>query len=420
MYELSFLDIYNKSINEIINYVNNMIENLEEEKICEKYKDDPNIIKSIDDTILMLKTTFNVRLNVYETDLELLNVDNLNSLINISKDLNLPFKLFISGSSYYNDDPINNIPLLFSDEWIERFKVVNKYLKDRISDNLKFSEETYGFGNTWSLDEVITANDSINSIVEFIVEHDLSPFEAIAFIHKITAVTFEYNEDEEEGLNSRSLIGILNTDEIVCVGYAVFIKAICNKLSMDGLVCENYTCFLDRKEDVFLESKDIHFRTGEAHMQNLIKINDSKYDISGAYVLDTCWDSKNANFPNGKGFAHFLYPVIDLLCLNDVKFIQHKDTIDDVFCMIFECDDLHEDAPIIVNNKHNSKPIGIDKIYSCLFNLYKVIYTKSNEKEIEVKVNKTLEVSKLVSRYTFNNLAINAIRKEALKDEYDE
>ena len=34
----------------------------------------------------------------------------------------MPFKLFISGSSYYNDDPINNIPLLFSDEWIERFK----------------------------------------------------------------------------------------------------------------------------------------------------------------------------------------------------------------------------------------------------------------------------------------------------------
>jgi hypothetical protein len=417
MYELSFLDIYNKNSTEILNYINNMIEQLEEEKKCDRYKDEPNIIKSIEDTMLMLKTTFNVRLNVYETESELINIDNINNLINVSKELNLPFKLFISGSSYTNDDPINNIHLLFTDECIERFKVIDEYISDRIGINLRFSEETYNFDNTWSLDDIITANDSVNSVVEFIVNQNLSPFEAIAFIHKITAVTFEYNEAEEAGMNSRNLIGILNTDEIVCVGYAVFVKAICDKLNMSGLSCENYTCFLDREDNLSKDFEDMYFRTGEAHMQNLIKINDNKYNVSGAYVLDSCWDSKSPSFPNGKGFAHFLYPVTDLLCLNGQKFIQHKDALDDVFCMIFECDDLHEESPVIVNNKDNSKPISINQIYDCLFNLYKVIYTKSNEEEIGLRVNRTLEVSKYVSKMSFNSNAINAIRQEVLKED---
>lgn len=416
MSELYYNDIYKMNSNEVNNHINNIIEELEKEKLKEYITNEEQIF-FIDKVIKKLRTTFNVIVDLYETDIEIVTLDNIKYLIDISNELNLPFKLYISGSSYKNINPINNINMLFSHSDIDKFLNINKYLKEN-GYELRFTEDVSELTNTWSIDEVITANNSVNSLVDFINKHYLSPFEAIAFIHKLTASTFEYQEKEEYGLNSRSLVGILTTDEIVCVGYSTFIKAVCDKLNMNGLECECYTCFLEKDDgSICDELKEMGFKSGVTHMQNLIRITDEKYGVNGAYVLDTCWDSKTPNFPNGKGYAHFLYPVTDLLCFNDIKFIQHDDVLDDVICSILECDDKSETAPIIVNNKTNSLPISIDKLYDCLFNLYKVLYNKYSDDKIIKIINRTLEISKLVSEQVFSSSATNAIRQEALNDD---
>ena len=379
MYELSYLDIYNKDINEVKEYIDNLLIQLEEEKT--RYSDDPSIIENINDVKMKLKTTFNVRLNIPNVDINIINIDYISNLIRISKELDLPFGLFISGTSYYDENPVNNIPLLFTDEIIEQFEMINNYLIESTGLELRFSEEAYSFDNSWSLEDIITANDSVNMMVDYINKKKLTPFEAIAFIHKLVCSTFEYNEASEESSNARSLVGILCTDEIVCVGFAIYVKAVCNKLNMDGLICENYTCFIEKENDMCDELKELGLKSGEAHMQNLIRIDDEKYDVRGSYVLDTCWDSKNKNFPNGKGYANFMYPVTDLLCIKDATFIQHENPLDDVFCMMLDCEDKHEEAPIIVNNKEDSMPISIEVLYNCLVNLYTKLYTKSSEEE---------------------------------------
>ena len=414
MYEHSFLDVYAKTAEEVLNDINKLVKELEEERKNEIY--DEKNISLLDDIINITKTELNVVIDAYNTDLELITIDNINKVIKIANELNMPFKLYVSEGTKYNDNYSDNVSMLFDDETLDIFEEINNYLIENNYCELKFLEDRLNPDLAWNLDDVITANDSVNSIIDYIVKFKFTPFEAVAFIHRIVTKTFEYVEDEEEGLNSRSLVGILITDKIVCVGYATFVKAVIDKLNLKGLSCQTYTGFIESSKGYEEIKKYMYILSGEAHMQNLITINDEKYQISGAYVLDTCWDSKNKWFPSGKGYANFMYPVTDLLCFNEAKFVQHQHSIDDILCQFIENEEKPEDSPIIINNKDNSIPISIDKIYNCLFNLFKIIYSKSSEDEIHNRVNRTIEVSKIVSQDTFTAEATNAIRRENLEE----
>lgn len=415
MYEHSFLDIYMKTKDEVLEVINKLIDELEIEYNDDKY--DENSKKDIRNVINTTKTELNVVVDAYNTSLELITLDNVKRLINISKELKLPFKLYVSDGTKFNDDYTINVSMLFDDETIDRFIEINNYLVENNECELKFLEDYLNPNLAWSLEQIITANDSVNSIKNFIENNKLTPFEAVAFIHKIVISTFQYNESEEDSLFSRSLIGIMNTDYIVCVGFATFVKAVVDKLGLAGLSCETYTGFIEREDEHSELSEYMYFLSGEAHMQNLVKIADEKYGVYGAYVLDSCWDSKSKYFPSGKGFANFMYPVTDLLCLKNIKFVQHQNSLDDVLSQFIEYDEKSEDSPVIVDNKDNSNPINIDILTDCLYNLYKVIYTKADEEEIELRVERTIEVSKIVSKEMFNSNATNALRQEVLKDE---
>ena len=155
-------------------------------------------------------------------------------------------------------------------------------------------------------------------------------------------------------------------------------------------------------------------------MQNLIKINDEKYKINGVYASDACWDSKTKYFPSGKGYGNFMFPVTDLTSYSEITFKQPKDSLDSLL-QICNIDTEHlppEEIPVIKENLKKSKPIPMDKLKRCLTNLYKHLYTNANEEEINLRVERAIEVSKIVSRSIFTETAKNAISREAYYDLY--
>ena len=131
-------------------------------------------------------------------------------------------------------------------------------------------------------EQALDASRRINKFVEHInkVKEDgtsLSPLEKYICAYQFVS-SFMYkseNEEKENYLTSRNLVSILTGDKIVCVGYAAMLKEICTRLDIP---CE-IQCFKFKDSD-----------TG--HANNLVKINDDKYNIHTIYYADACWDSK--------------------------------------------------------------------------------------------------------------------------------
>ena len=126
MYEHSFLDVYAKTAEEVLNDINKLVKELEEERKNEIY--DEKNISLLDDIINITKTELNVVIDAYNTDLELITIDNINKVIKIANELNMPFKLYVSEGTKYNDNYSDNVSMLFDDETLDRFEEINNYL----------------------------------------------------------------------------------------------------------------------------------------------------------------------------------------------------------------------------------------------------------------------------------------------------
>ena len=335
--------------------------------------------------------------------------------------MQLPLNLYITGGTTFNQNTEEKVDMLFDDKTLEKLTELDKFLQENNQSPLKFLEDISYPETAWNLEEVQNANQSIDMVIDFIKKNNLSPYEAAAFIHKIATTTFEYSEDEETPVNARSIVGIMNTDKIVCVGYSRFTKAIIDKLEMPGLECETFISTLTPNEFDSELCKELNISPfGTGHMQNLIKIKDDKYSVKGVYASDSCWDSKTRAFPYGKGYANFMFPVTDLTSYSEITFKQPKDDLEAILqiCNIDTENIPEEEIPIIKNNLKKSKPIEMGKLKDCLTNLYRCIYTKANEEEIKQRVARTLEVSKIVSRTIFTEKAKNAIAVESYQDLY--
>ena len=137
------------------------------------------------------------------------------------------------------------------------------------------------------------------TILNVIKENELSPLEAIAFIHKIVTKSFLYKENEENPGLCRTIIGCLNTDNIVCVGYSHIVKALVDKLDYQRLKVDTVVFKIVTDDD--LNSSISEFMSvGTPHMKNLVFISDEKYGVEGAYLLEATFDSKTKNFTQGR------------------------------------------------------------------------------------------------------------------------
>ena len=92
------------------------------------------------------------------------------------------------------------------------------------------------------------------------------------------------------------------------------VKAIVDKLDMEGLRCDIISCEL--------ASRVFPNKVLGGHCQNLVHITDKKYGVAGSYIEDATWDSRREGKENGFGFAHCLYPVADVQSMRGKKYIQ--------------------------------------------------------------------------------------------------
>lgn len=218
--------------------------------------------------------------------------------------------------SQENDD--FNIDYLYSNDQINQIIDLNDYLLEKgMKDQIRFNESSLVNSDidlltTWSLDDVIKANKNINDVVEHIKKNNFSPFEAMTYIHMHVTSNFKYTEGRLE--ECRSIVGAYQ-GKIVCAGYSSLVKAIVDKLNDPNLQCECIGADLYKKHFFRYE-----FEGGHSH--NLIHIKDEKYNIDGHYMEDTCWDSKSDDYPTGKGFTYFMYPVTDLEYFNGMIYQQ--------------------------------------------------------------------------------------------------
>lgn len=181
----------------------------------------------------------------------------------------------------------------------------NQYLKRLgMKQSIKFNEfetiENYGdLKSCWDIEQVLEANSEINKIVNKIKDSNFSPLEAMVYIHKYITTNYKYGFNAENHSKkdwSRSIVGAVKFKKMVCAGYSSMTKAIIDNLEMSGLKCKDQCVYTIRGW----------------HALNFVQIQDEKYNVSGQYANDACWDAKDEFYVNGKGYGCFMYPMVDM------------------------------------------------------------------------------------------------------------
>ena len=211
----------------------------------------------------------------------------------------------------------------------------NYVLLDKLAKRADISVDFPFSSSTMNWYEFRSLVETIRWYRELINSYDLSPVEKLAFAYDILK-TFEYNAERknEDSSISREPQKIIFSGNIVCAGYATFLKEVIRGLDPNiKLGTYSLTCFEDN--DVVVSGR---------HMRNIVRINDDKYNIHGIYSLDSTWDSYSKKHAKMYGneydaldlYKYFLVPFPkynevfpheekDLMFFGDIEFLN-KDT----------------------------------------------------------------------------------------------
>lgn len=367
-----------------------------------------------------IRSSLNVVIEIDKLRLKDLDVNAIDNLIEKAKELNVPLKLFVSGFSTFGNET-EHVDMLFDTELLNVFVALNSYLKTKDVEPIRFLEDPQTPFLSWNLEHVLNANKEIDAIVETIKNKKFSPYEAAAFIHYYITSSFEYKENLDDELVPRSIVGVLNTDNIVCVGYAKFYKAVIDKLNMEGLSAQTIqSCLKPPAFNDFGKMVNKMPLRGFLHLQNLVTVKDAKYNIDGTYFNDACWDAKNANFPNGKGFACFMFPVKDIFKLEGYSYEEDpsKDRYNGTR-MVHTEKLVNPSRMPVYRYANKSKPISIENLERCLYNVFAKTYLDYKHEQIVDMLDYYMPCSKLIAASLFREDAENCLVKEgkvALKE----
>ena len=170
---------------------------------------------------------------------------------------------------------------------------------------LKFSG---GYKSDYALDELLKADTVLDNFIKELKDESLSPFEKYLLIYTYLAKK-KYKAEEDSSIDahlSRDLIAVMNSDYIVCEGYANLMEYLCNNV---GIWCIEQGVKIVESEEKF-----------EKHKNNLVKIDDDKYNIHGLYYSDVTWDS---GFARGNSFSLCLIPIDDVFRIKSYIIPEH-------------------------------------------------------------------------------------------------
>ena len=294
-------------------------------------------------------------------------------------------------------------PYIYTPEEFEILKPLNEWCLQNKNKPLHFSESTLGVSkeDTWNYDQVKHANEQIDEVCKEIKDRNLSPFEAVLFVHD-KATDFAYSESAKN-YESRTLPGLFSENKIVCVGYSHYVKAIFDRLHKEGLMegikkVEINPCMFNKTtKEALQDDRHINANSNEhkiGHVNNIIEINDPKYGISGTYRLDACWDSREGEIKKPI-FGHCLFPMNDV---NSYKGTKYKEIEPETMT------NLDTKGFTIKQGKRfkNSTPISLKQYFDGLDYLYKDKITDSVYRK--AVVSNILEESRetIKSRYGKN------------------
>lgn len=359
------------------------------------------------------------------------NIDTIKKHILDLKKVGAEIHVAIDGDMH-NKSNDSETDYLYSKEEIEMLSDLDGFLLENGIKPLKICEvkrvnDLDDFDKGWTLNQVVSANNKIDSIVATIKKNNLSPFEAMLYIHKF-ASTFKYKDDINIE-SPRVLPSILNSDKIVCSGYATLVKAIVDRLNIPELKCDLVGCSIVKRKSI------------GGHTHNLVTIKDPKYGIDGVYVEDACFDSKKDDYEKGRGFGHCLYPVNDVmnfnngvgyynpdfpdrfsnLLINSRGFIEsmaqlgNKNKIKKLIYNIKEYFKYKQTPKLVKTYGDKSTPIPLQTYKEGLIALYSTVY--DDPKKVEELVDKQIENSKINSMKTFNSSADNTFSSSVSRED---
>lgn len=186
-----------------------------------------------------------------------------------------------------------------------RFNII-EWTKFKVIDAI-FTKKGINFGfedsrKIWDIKEVETANKKIIKTADEIKRCRLTPYEKMMMAYlKVTSRKYTAEKDDEHSAESRSVYGVLNSDKIVCVGYAELLKAIIEEV--DDKNIQIYRNAVACSED--------GTKIDGYHANLIVRIKDEKYGIDGFYYLDPTWDSghEGKNLPD---LSYFMVPLKDI------------------------------------------------------------------------------------------------------------
>lgn len=198
------------------------------------------------------------------------------------------------------------------------------YLNMDLSRYEKLAKETnltfdYGVGGApANLEEFKGLVASLNWYRNLIKEANLSPAEKVMFAFDIMK-TFAYNESDVSKNDSRYPHRIIETGNIVCVGYSEMLKQILK--DMDDIKVGN----------LGVECYDSNGNPLGGHARSIVELDDSKYNIHGMYVMDATWDSFKKELSEVKKYTALDLYRYFLVAPNDYKLMFPNDTVPDIF-----------------------------------------------------------------------------------------
>lgn len=200
---------------------------------------------------------------------------------------NFFYKEFINRYNIYSQNPYENIDTIIKviEDGKNKFEIdENKDIMvyDKIKDIEKkeTSNSIIEYNNSYekiTADEFITMRATLDYYKSLIEDKNLSPLEKATFGYDIIK-SFVYNEvkEDENKSISRNIHSIIESGNIVCVGYASFYAELMKEIGINGYEFGTI---------VPIDGENI------GHARVLLKIDDPKYGIDGTYAFDPTWDS---------------------------------------------------------------------------------------------------------------------------------
>lgn len=371
-----------------------------------------------------------------------INEKTLNMLIATIKELNkLGFNL--SGKMIAIQ---MNSDSYFTTTELEYLIEIEQYLNDNNAELVIKAEDLF------YLEDILEANDKLDAEVSYInsltVSHEnnrpLNEMEKFLMAYDF-CTNFKYKDNEDRS-KSRNITSVLNSDNIVCVGYAKLLTELCHRLNIE---CYNLgvTCY------------DETTKQDEGHENNIVVLNNK------IYYADSCWDAQRKNNKGLKLYNHCLIPMEDRNKIRDIqvsyteyhalvdvkndyttakKYLKCFNNIDDenirkVANFIFKFINVIDNSYFIKQSNNKKKPNSREKVKvqleltveylsnhqegkaipyetfeKSLYNIY--IAKGMSEKSAKNLLDRTMEINRKRALKCFNDNAQNCFVSERIQE----